>query len=621
MWKISILVLASITLCAQPEIDRVLYLYTDPTSISAEELDQRKELLTYHLNHPIDLGAGDVHQLADHPLISFGEAVNIAMYIEKSGRPLDWYELTEVSGIDREWIELRKPFFSIRPLSSKIKWRLTIPRGKFAVLYSPDDLRKKGYRRGEYLGTTTGLNGRLQVSSGAFSIGYRFQKDRGETWLPFENGLVDHHSFFIQWVPNRKMQIALGDYRVSHHLGMTTGGGFGSAIYQNFQSFHTQIEQPRATATAAEFGTYRGGLIHLRYGKSTIVAHAGYNIVDGRWEGEILDGLYTSGLHRTISELDQRNNTRCYSVGGSYLYTHHQWRAGYAVQRLRYTGPGKSDFGSHSLFAQWSSNSLHMESEFSTDATLNWGGRIKLSRSFESVQIGIDHYVSHPHFQPDVLNAKGSFYSGGGERSTQAIIAFNIKGIAVTTSLFKAEQKQVEWRTKEKQGIQLSFLHGAYENKTECRYRITKSEGQLEHYAVFNHNLDRHSKSRITAATHFSRLQNPALLVAFSHQYAVFKWTAYSRLRVYQNAEYPHNLWMMQKSPPLTMGILTLTGSGFGIDQSLKRKIGERWEFQITGNAEYHKNVETSGSSLNEIESPWTWSTHVYMCYSFGKGR
>ncbi|MES2628890.1 MAG: helix-hairpin-helix domain-containing protein [Bacteroidota bacterium] len=290
--------------------------------------DELEELRT----KPLNLNTAGTEEIGRLILLDQTLVKNLLDYRLSNGPFSDWQELLRIEKFTPEVIELIKPYAIIgmpgKTLSSDIKG------GRFEQItrFSKVLADSKGYQPqpgklfAAYPGSAVKLFTRTKYSvPGVLSVNLVTEKDPGETL--FGSGhrySPDHTVASVLYNPKKGpvSRIVIGDYLFSSGLGLVFNPGFG--MFKSVQI--TQVYHPlpglRSYNSVNESGFFRGAAATFGRKKLSGTLLLSSNKIDATLDpktGEITS-IYSTGLHRTESELRRRKAATRQSFGGSLEY-------------------------------------------------------------------------------------------------------------------------------------------------------------------------------------------------------------------------------------------------------------------------------------------------------------
>lgn len=607
MWRTNLLLLTG-PLCWAQNLD---VSELDESQWSEQEVIQFTEELESYEREPMSLYKIGPLALAEHPIISLKEAVNICLYMEASGPIMDWGELTNVRGINEHWIESRKPYLTLSRSPSGWRWNFSsIFKSKLILGVKFDDFRKQGYISGEYEGHPFQDQGRLEVSNRTLDVQMHWQRDAGEVWNPLDRGLVDHLSFGLTLKPHSHFTLGLGNYRLGRFLGTHVGTRFGSSIPQSISDIQARSSQTRTSASAAEFNQWTGVCLSKNRGQWTGQIQMGQALWDGRVENHKVISISSTGLHRSTSERATTHTIMGYHVG---------WQAGYAspstqlslaqdlFQLRPRTSPSQQNEGGSSIYVQHIQAKDLFEAELAMD--FEWESALQMiwTRDMGDLKIGARYYGSSLRYREGLLRPNGWFYSNGRERSIAALFSFSRYDHQWNFTVFHADLQELEWNQKMKSGWQCAYASGRFAPAFQAKYRWTNSGQIVNHFiqSVWRHPLQ-HGELLLRNSFHFQTVSQGTVGMAMDYKSEGAHWKWIARFRYQQVGKEKLPIYFMQPSTRLQMRIQSLYHSGFGTDFLFTWRGSPVFQWQIQSYFDFQFNTMERGSGHDKIESPFT---------------
>ena len=321
------------------------------------------ENLAQLLSNPADLNTITEEQLRSLFILNETQIQALIAYRNQAGSFLSVYELQNVEGIDHEVFLKLHQFVSVPEVTSTINKnflkRITLEKNNYLVFrYDRTLEEKKGYESevspsGKYAGTPDKLYTRFRTSRpGDFSVGFTAEKDAGEklSWSPNQKQYgADYISFHAQAMNKGKIKnLIVGDYQAQFGQGLTLGSAFG--IGKNSEAV-TTIRRANVGflpyTSLYEAGFFRGAAVSYSMNKN-MVAHVMYS---SRWrDGNValdtisepvqnISSLSYTGLHRTPSEIENRNTVKEKNMAAIVSYKINTLDAGLIMHHTQFSSP------------------------------------------------------------------------------------------------------------------------------------------------------------------------------------------------------------------------------------------------------------------------------------------
>lgn len=440
--------------------------------LSSEEMEQLSELLEELRADPMPLHQQDPLALANHPLISEMQAVNIGYYISRNGRVIDWYELTNIRGIDPDWIQRVKPFLCLK---CEARTGSELTRARVVLSYFRESMDESS--------SSDGLkhkeDGLVSVNHGQWTGRLRWQTDRGEVRPTEWYAWADHIAGYLTYQSNGHV-LSVGSHLPSAGKGILLGNrGMGMAVNSRGE-WSTPSRNTHTAAGGLESRYFNGIAYQHQARRWTISAFTGNN----RWDGLLNRGqlaLSSTGIHRTESE---RNRRRQVNVATSVLSIEHQSNS----HRLTLSGvTTRASAGQIveqrsglSLSALWMKADYRWDGEIGLDNEGKWAGFISLQSEWIDYRWGLRFHAAQVEYSPSYSSTTNPFTSHPGASSLESFIGTQ-RGdwngscsMALVRKPNEVNGSRISTRTEIR-------LNGNYDDLLlEGRFRLRGEENQLE---------------------------------------------------------------------------------------------------------------------------------------------
>lgn len=290
------------------------YMTNDLETAEEEDWLLAMEELEVLRTKKVDLHTASVQDLLQIPLLDEAQVEQIQAYIYLHGPLRSFGELKTIPLLRSSTIRFLPLFLRIPTVappsasSSRIKgeaaYRMDIPfyyRKGYAV--------ENGYV-GNALRERLTFHGERATGKGTWAMGLRTEKDPGERF-------GDAWGAYATWSRNARARetrfgvekVVLGDFRAGFGEGLVLGVGAGVSPGSVYRRGGTGIRPMRGMD---EHSFLRGAALSLAMGKGwSLTALGSYRLLDGTpgENGEVRT-LLTTGLHRTASERERKENVR-----------------------------------------------------------------------------------------------------------------------------------------------------------------------------------------------------------------------------------------------------------------------------------------------------------------------
>lgn len=323
-----------------------------------EEFDYTDLLddLTYFFEHPLNLNDATYADLQSLYLLTEPQILNLQRHIAKFGELRSMYELQAVAGFDLETIRLIQPFVTVRPPGALrgISPREILSEGTndLFLRYRRTLERQQGYTADEegnkaFAGSPDYLYARYRFMFRRNVIaGFTLEKDAGES---LSNGpdFWSGHLFYRD--KGFVRAIAVGDYQAQFGQGLTlwNGLGFGKSPFvmnvkknaaglRPYTSVNESLFMRGAAATLGWKSLEFTAMYSRKMLSASQLAIEDTLAVD---DGIAISSINISGLHRTQSEIANRNSLTEEVVAGNLKFSRGTFQTGVTGSRLSYSSP------------------------------------------------------------------------------------------------------------------------------------------------------------------------------------------------------------------------------------------------------------------------------------------
>lgn len=302
------------------------------------------EGLDFFIKKPINLNKTDTETLQELLFLSDLQIASLLNYIAKNGELLNIYELQAVPLFDLTTIKRILPYVKVGgqlddiniPIATMIakgkntlflRWARVLEQQKGYIPLAEDEdaSRYLGDQNKFYLRFKHNYENRL-------SYGFTAEKDPGEEFFKGSNRKgFDYYSghFFLKKYSQRFKAIALGDFSVSFGQGLILYSGFARAKGTDVTNIRRSGASLRNYTSVNESVFMRGAGVTIGLNpKLEATIFSSYKSIDGNIlsldnidTGDFLfSSFQTSGLHRTPSEIEDRNALKRWTTGANIRY-------------------------------------------------------------------------------------------------------------------------------------------------------------------------------------------------------------------------------------------------------------------------------------------------------------
>jgi len=295
-------------------------------------------------------------------------------HIAINGKLMNELELQSIDGFDLETIKNLLYFANIYSPSGfeNFTFKNLINNGKNDLLIRSSRYleSQKGYNSTEktsYSGNPDRVLMRYRFSySNNIQFSLNLEKDPGEKYWNTSNNPTGidflSASLFVKEVKRFK-KIAVGNYALQFGQGLTLWSGLGFGKGADIFNIAKQDLCLRPYTSVNEFSYFRGIASQINFGNfdftpfvSNIKLDAGTSF-NSETNLEEISSLQQNGLHRTSTEINNRNKINQQIFGGNLQYNHRKLSVGLTAYQSKYNQPfapgnslyNKFDFANNEL--------------------------------------------------------------------------------------------------------------------------------------------------------------------------------------------------------------------------------------------------------------------------------
>lgn len=399
--------------------------------VNIEEVTEQCRVL---LKNPIDVNTSDEITLAGIPFLSIEQAKQIIDYRAQNGAIISIYELKHI-GFSPSLLELLN--FYLKTNSS------VEPEANIIYI-----LRAQSNFKNEenYLGDPSKIYSRLKYSTTHQQLGFTVEKDQGESFLDkYQTHGFDFYSGYFQYI-NKKSTIILGDYSINSGQGLIHSNSYRS-IYSNSPLFANLYQnQMKVFTSTNENSFFRGIAYRMERKNLSIQPFFSYKKIDASVENDTIKSFPNTGYHRTINELEKKDQCIELSLGNSVTYQWQSMHIGFNQLFLKYSLPFVSDssyYQNNKIILGWqSTHSIDYSWNFKN---INLFGEIALNNNFSvssinGLAISLNKTLA---FSSRMRQYSNDFFNPYAHTYSQSSSAKNEQGIDFSILLHLRKNEQV----------------------------------------------------------------------------------------------------------------------------------------------------------------------------------
>lgn len=359
------------------EVQQIIEDFLSETEEEQFDFNTILEELEVYLQSPLNLNAADENTLREFLLLTNRQVDELLKYKTEVGDLLSIYELQSIPTFDLVSIKRILPFITVGgdtyDYNLSIKQMVFTGQNELYLRWGRVLQQQKGYTpvlEGEtvsrYLGDPNQFYTRFKHSYGnRLSYGFTAEKDRGEEFFKGSNKKgFDYYTahFYLRNYNRRIKALALGDYSVSLGQGLVLFSGFsygkstqvtnirkGGRVIRPYTSVNEAFYMRGAAATIGLADNFDlTTFISYRNRDANFVDQVDTFLIEPTLA--VIASLGTSGLHRTATEIENRQVTKQFSSGGSLKYQKGNRHIALNVLYNQFSNPVEKDIKPYNQF-------------------------------------------------------------------------------------------------------------------------------------------------------------------------------------------------------------------------------------------------------------------------------
>lgn len=300
------------------------------------DLSELQDRLTFFKKHPINLNKTTPEELKSLVFLSPLQIGNLFNHIKTNGKLIDVLELQSIPDFDVETIQRLLPFVTLQAsdLVDKISLQNLLNLGDNDLLLRFGRVleKPKGFTAlpgSRYLGSQERLLWRYKYNySNRVSASLILEKDAGEKLFTSTRPIpIDYQSAHIAvYNTGRFKKIVLGDYTLQFGQGLTLWSGFSFGKAPDVATVAKRDVGLRAYTSSNEYSFLRGMATTVAITKEIdFTPFISFRKLDASLSlnnnGEdVLSAVNETGLHRTPTEINNKNSINQQVFGGVLQY-------------------------------------------------------------------------------------------------------------------------------------------------------------------------------------------------------------------------------------------------------------------------------------------------------------
>lgn len=294
--------------------------------------EETYELLSQLAEQLIDLNRATRDDLERLPFLSAQQVMDLKEYLDRYGPMRSLSELRMVRTLDYRQLSLLPYFVFVGEVEDTVRFpklSTIAQHGKHELTLSGREpfYQRKGDRNG-YLGYRYRHWLRYQFNYGDYvKVGLLGAQDAGEPFFAHRNTTgYDVYSYYLQIAKLGVIdQLIVGKYKVSAGMGLVLNNSFSLGKQVMLQNLGRTQNTLRVHQSRSVADYFQGAAATLHFWKPLrLTIFASYRPLDATLnDNGTAATIVTSGYHRTLTEMDKKDNTR-QTTFGTHLDLRHQ---------------------------------------------------------------------------------------------------------------------------------------------------------------------------------------------------------------------------------------------------------------------------------------------------------
>jgi hypothetical protein len=540
---------------------------TDATEEDTEDDTYLLEMERFRKN-PVNLNTTDADELKLLKRLTDLQIANLITYRNLFGNFISIYELQAIPSWDINTISSILPYvtvsntaFSNQAISKRFR------NGEHSLLLRISQIleKSKGYNQSaggtKYLGSPQRIFFRYRYTyKNLLQYGITGDKDAGEQFgKGAQKAGFDFYSFHLF---ARKIGIiqslAIGDFTVNMGQGLIQWQSLAFKKSVDVMGIKRQSPVLRPYSAAGEYYFNRGAGITLQKGKIETTAFVSFRKTGGNFVADtvnnedFISSFLTSGYHRTVNEIQDRNNLTQTSFGGNIKYREKRWQIGINGISYHFSLPVQKRDEPYNLYAISGNNWYNASVDYSyTYKNIHLFGEVATDKNFNKAFIHGLLVSVDPRVDVSFLyrSVSAAYQAVNGNAFTENIYPANETGFYTGVSIRPASGWRIDAYADLFRFPWLKYLVDAPSYGKEYLVQLTYFPNrQLEIYSRFRNEIKQKNQSDNTTVTN--------LLLAIPRQ----NWRtqiSYKLNRTFALRNRVELLWYDKKQPESETGFLT----------------------------------------------------------------
>jgi hypothetical protein len=416
----------------------------------AASLDEGQELdytnlfedLAYYYEHPLNLNNASIDELRELYMLTDVQIANLERHIERYGPLRSLFELQAVDDFDLNTIRSVTPFITVRPtlqLSAfSLKEFFDDATHDLFIRYKRDLQLAQGFQVDpetgvpDYIGSPDYIYTRYRLNyKKSFRAGFTLEKDAGESLSKGPDFYSAHAMYSGQtWL----RRLVVGDYQALFGQGLTCWNGLAFGKSPFISNVKRNGIGLRPYSSVQETNFFRGAAATFGFGQVEVTPFLSDKRIDGNVDENadslltddefIVSSLPAGGLHRTESEIANKNTVRETVVGGNIKYTRRLLTVGITGIRTSIDAELRPDLDLYNMYKPTAPENFCIGADyqavlgnanfFGEAARSQNGGFSMINGLVAAIHPRLTISAVHRHFGKDFQNTKANVFGENG---------------------------------------------------------------------------------------------------------------------------------------------------------------------------------------------------------------
>ena len=416
----------------------------------AASLDEGQELdytnlfedLAYYYEHPLNLNNASIDELRELYMLTDVQIANLERHIERYGPLRSLFELQAVDDFDLNTIRIITPFITVKPtlqLSAfSLKEFFDDATHDLFIRYKRDLQLAEGFQVDpetgvpDYIGSPDYIYTRYRLNyKKSFRAGFTLEKDAGESLSKGPDFYSAHAMYSGQtWL----RRLVVGDYQALFGQGLTCWNGLAFGKSPFISNVKRNGIGLRPYSSVQETNFFRGAAATFGFGQVEVTSFLSDRRIDGNVDENadslitddefIVSSLPAGGLHRTESEIANKNTVRETVVGSNIKYTRRLLTVGITGIRTSIDAELRPDLDLYNMYKPTAPENFCIGADyqavlgnanfFGEAARSQNGGFSMINGLVAAIHPRLTISAVHRHFGKDYQNTKANVFGENG---------------------------------------------------------------------------------------------------------------------------------------------------------------------------------------------------------------